>query len=280
MPNDLEENANGSSCPAAVIENVDKISEIIEIYRHVSSRSNAQELKIDHKTVLSHLSKVGFKKKLDVWVPGQLTPENMMDRLSICESLAKRNEIDSFLKRMVTGDEKWVTYENIALKRSWSNRSEAAQTGQTLNSDIHCRQLDRLKLVTDQKRPELANRRGVVFHQNNARPHTSVLTVQKLWELDWKSSHVISNGGRVASSRFPPDEGPSRINNHMGTIIREKNIPPTDPCFNVDFLWNPLNSLFCSPKVSGLQTPYLAMLKYRPRHLTIVQNYEVRRQNS
>ncbi|GFT92203.1 hypothetical protein TNCV_933761 [Trichonephila clavipes] len=27
------------------------------------------------------------------------------------------------------------------------------------------------KLVTDQKRPELANRRGVGFHQDNARPH-------------------------------------------------------------------------------------------------------------
>ncbi|GFW70638.1 transposase [Trichonephila clavipes] len=35
-------------------------------------------------------------------------------------------------------------------------------------------------------RPELANRRGVVFHQNNARPHTSVVTRQNLWELGWE----------------------------------------------------------------------------------------------
>ncbi|GFW66561.1 histone-lysine N-methyltransferase SETMAR [Trichonephila clavipes] len=40
------------------VENVDKITEIID--RHVSSRSIAQELKINHKTVLSHLRKVGF----------------------------------------------------------------------------------------------------------------------------------------------------------------------------------------------------------------------------
>ncbi|GFX23868.1 mariner Mos1 transposase [Trichonephila clavipes] len=57
---------------------------------------------------------------------------------------------------------------------------------QTLNLDIYCQQLDRLKLVTDQKRPDSANRRGVVFHQDNARPYTSVATRQKLWELDWK----------------------------------------------------------------------------------------------
>ncbi|GFW56715.1 histone-lysine N-methyltransferase SETMAR [Trichonephila clavipes] len=89
-----------------VVENVDKITEIIEDDRHVSSRSIALELKIDHKTVLSHLRKVGFKKKLHVWVPHQLTRKNMMDRISICEALNKRNEIHPFLKRMVTGDEK------------------------------------------------------------------------------------------------------------------------------------------------------------------------------
>ncbi|GFV89854.1 histone-lysine N-methyltransferase SETMAR [Trichonephila clavipes] len=86
-----------SSCPVPAIENVDKITEIIEVERHASSRGiTAQELKIDHKKVLSHLSKVELKKKLIVWVPHQLTPKNMMYRISICEALAKRNAIDHF----------------------------------------------------------------------------------------------------------------------------------------------------------------------------------------
>ncbi|GFT58606.1 guanine nucleotide-binding protein G(o) subunit alpha [Trichonephila clavipes] len=110
------------------VENVDKITEIIEVDRHFRSRSIAQELKIDHKTVLNHLCKVEFKKKLHVWGPHQLTPKNMMDRSSICEALAKRNGIDSFLKRMVTGEEKWVTYYNIVCKRSCSKCGETAQT--------------------------------------------------------------------------------------------------------------------------------------------------------
>ncbi|GFT68403.1 histone-lysine N-methyltransferase SETMAR [Trichonephila clavipes] len=101
-----------------VVENVDKITEIIEVDRHVSSPDIAQELKIDHKTVLNHLRKVGFKKKLNASVPHPLTPKNMMDQISICKTLAKRNEIDPFLKWMVTGDEKWVTYDNIVRKRS------------------------------------------------------------------------------------------------------------------------------------------------------------------
>ncbi|KAL9876423.1 histone-lysine N-methyltransferase SETMAR-like isoform 1-T3 [Glossina fuscipes fuscipes] len=167
-----------------VVENVDKIGEMIEVDRDVSSRNIAQELKIVHKTVLNHLHKAGFKKKPDVWVPHQLTGKNVMDRIFICEALAKRNEIDPFLKRMVTGDEKWITYDNPVRKRSWSKSGEAPQTvvkpgltawkvllriwwdwkgiiyyellpyGQTLNSDLYCQQLDRLKIAIDQKRPE------------------------------------------------------------------------------------------------------------------------------
>ncbi|GFU52222.1 histone-lysine N-methyltransferase SETMAR [Trichonephila clavipes] len=96
--------------------------------QHVSSCNICQELKTDHKTVLSYLRKVGFKKELHVWVPNQLSPKNMLDRIAICEALAKRNEINPFLKRIVIGDEKWVTYYNIVRKRSWSKCGEAAQT--------------------------------------------------------------------------------------------------------------------------------------------------------
>ncbi|GFU51868.1 histone-lysine N-methyltransferase SETMAR [Trichonephila clavipes] len=96
-----------------VVKNVDKFTEIIEVDRYVSRRSIAQELKVNHKTVLIHLRKVGFKKKRDVWVPHQLTPKKMIDGISLCESLAKRNEMDPFLKRMVIRNEKWVPYNNI-----------------------------------------------------------------------------------------------------------------------------------------------------------------------
>ena len=40
-----------------------------------------------------------------------------MDRVSICESLLKRNEIEPFLKQMITGDEKWSTYDNNVRKK-------------------------------------------------------------------------------------------------------------------------------------------------------------------
>jgi [histone H3]-lysine36 N-dimethyltransferase SETMAR len=215
-----------------IVKNVDGIMEIVEADRHLSTVSIAQELNISQKTVWNHLNKVGYKKKLHVWVPHELTQKNLMDRISICESLLNRNKIDPFLKRMITGDEKWITYDNIKRKRSWSNGNQLAQTmskpeltarkvllcvwwdwqgiiyyellpyGQTLNSVVYCQQLDRLKAAISQKRPALANRRGVVYHHDNARPHALLVTRQKLRELGWEV---------LMHPPYSPDLAPSEI---------------------------------------------------------------------
>jgi len=89
----------------SITEKSDEIMIKIEHDKHVSTEEIAKELGIDHKTVLNHLHKAGYKKKLDVWIP-QLSIRNMMDRINICDTLLKRNEIEPFLKRMITDDEK------------------------------------------------------------------------------------------------------------------------------------------------------------------------------
>ena len=137
-------------------------------------------------------------------------------RISICDSLLKRNETDPFLKRIITSDEKWVVYDNVVRKRSWSKRDEPAQStsksdihkkkvtlsvwwdskgivyfqllsrNQTINANFYRRQLMKLDKEIKEKWPELATRKGVIFHQDNARPHTSLVTRKKLLELGWK----------------------------------------------------------------------------------------------
>ncbi|KAJ0170385.1 hypothetical protein K1T71_014313 [Dendrolimus kikuchii] len=80
----------------------------------------AEELGIDHKTVLLHLKKAGYTKKLDIWVPHELTERNLMNRVLICDSLLRRNETEPFLKKLITSDEKWITYDKNVRKISWS----------------------------------------------------------------------------------------------------------------------------------------------------------------
>ena len=111
-----------------IVKKVDEIKKKIALDWHISSRNIATELNIDHKTVLNHLHNTGYQKKLDTWVPHGLTGKNLIDWVSSCESLLKRNEIEPFLKRMITGDEKWITYDNNVRKSSWSKPGEASQT--------------------------------------------------------------------------------------------------------------------------------------------------------
>jgi len=79
-----------------ITEKSDEIMVKVERDKHVET---ARELGIDHKTVLNHLHKAGYKKKFDVWVPHELSVRNMMDRINICAT--ERNEIEPFLKRMI-----------------------------------------------------------------------------------------------------------------------------------------------------------------------------------
>jgi len=152
----------------------DEIVRIIEQDRHISSYDIAKDLGICQQTVLNHLDKLGYKKKLDIWIPHDLSEKNLINRISICEYLLKRNEMEPFLKRMITGDEKWIRYDNNVRKRSWSKKDEAPQTiakprltprkamlsvwwdckgivhhkvlepGQTIDSVLYCQQLTRL----------------------------------------------------------------------------------------------------------------------------------------
>ncbi|XP_078051850.1 uncharacterized protein LOC144477998, partial [Augochlora pura] len=56
---------------------------------------------------------------------------------------------------------------------------------ETIDSAKYCSRLDKLKTSIEHKRPEIANRKGVVFHQDNAQPHVSLSTRQKLLEFGW-----------------------------------------------------------------------------------------------
>jgi len=114
-------------------------------------------------------------------------------------------------------DKKWVVYDNVAHKRSGGSSSEPSQknskeglhpkkimlsvwwnykdikvlyyellpSGRTIDSNVYCSQLSKLNEAMRSKRPELANRKGVVFHRDKARPHTLLITQNKLLNLGW-----------------------------------------------------------------------------------------------
>ena len=82
-----------------------------------------------------------------------------------------------------------MTASKVMLSVLWDWKGivyyEILEPGQMVDSVLYCQQLIRLQGEIQKKRPELVNRKGVVFHYDNARPLTSLMTRQKLSELAW-----------------------------------------------------------------------------------------------
>ena len=131
-------------------------------------------------------------------MPHELSQKNLDDRVVICTSLLARNKIEPFLNRMITGDKKWITYNNIVRKRTycepgkpspstskpnltlnkrmlciwWNIRGpihyELLKSNEKLNSENYYQQLDNLKTAVQKKRPTMFNRKDIILHHNNA----------------------------------------------------------------------------------------------------------------
>jgi len=108
------EDRERSGKPAVV--NDDQILTLIKnnLHFHYTTRDIVEILHISHMSVIRHLKTLEY----DVWMPHNLTEKNLMDRISICDSLLKRNENDPFLKRIISSEEKWIVYINVEQKRS------------------------------------------------------------------------------------------------------------------------------------------------------------------
>ena len=100
---------------------------------------------------------------------------------------------------------------------------ELLPENQTINSNKYCSQLDQLKAALDEKRPELVNRKRIIFYQDNARPHVSLMTRQKLLQL-----------GREVLIHLPysPDIAPSDFHLILSlqTSLNRKNFNSLEDC--------------------------------------------------
>ncbi|GFW11163.1 mariner Mos1 transposase [Trichonephila clavipes] len=138
--------------------------------------------------------------------------------------------MEPFLNKLITEDEKLILYENIKRKKSyckpgtssatvpkpsihqrkvllclWWDRKgpvyyELLKQRKIINTNLYCNLLDKLNAPIKEKRPALASRKWIVFHHDNAQPHTAMVTQQKLNALGWEVlGHLI----------YSPDIAPS-----------------------------------------------------------------------
>ena len=114
----------------------------------------------------------------------------------------------------MTSSERWILYNNVEWKRTENRRSWNhcqphqrlvfiqrrwcvyvglevspllwAPFGKPISSNKYCSHIDQVKATLDRKCLESVNRKCIIFHQDNSRPHVSLMTRQELLQLDWK----------------------------------------------------------------------------------------------
>ena len=110
-------------CPS--ITDTDLIKAYLDENPRSSVREIADTLNIPRTTIHDHLMKLG---SYEVLVSHQLTESNFLNRISTCNLLIQHNNREPFLKKLITGDECWILYDNTAHKRSWSSRDKCPPT--------------------------------------------------------------------------------------------------------------------------------------------------------
>ena len=102
---------------------------------HLTVREIKEVLKISKSIIKRHIQRLGLVKTLDISIPHKLKEVHLTKRINACDLHFKRNEFDSFFKPIITSDEKWIVYNNVVRKGSWSKRDEPPQT--TSKAELH-----------------------------------------------------------------------------------------------------------------------------------------------
>lgn len=197
----------------------DQIEAVIKNDKHASSREIAEVLGVHYSTICRHLQTMGKRYLVNTWVPHQLTDANKTNRINICQQLLGMYQRDDFLNRIITVDESWIYWDNVGhgkLNRSWrgsgdeptfATRHSSMTTRKhmitvfwdskgvllmnvlpvktSFNSDYYCNLLDKLKQAVQSQRRRLIDGgfHNIHFLHDNARPHKSIQSTQKLNSL-------------------------------------------------------------------------------------------------
>ena len=95
----------------------------------------ARTLGVTQPAISHRLKSLGMIQKQGNWVPYELTPRNAEPRFFTCETQLTRHKRKGFLHRIITGDEKWIHYDNPKKKKSWGPPGHAStSTGKAEHS--------------------------------------------------------------------------------------------------------------------------------------------------
>ncbi|XP_075862154.1 histone-lysine N-methyltransferase SETMAR isoform X2 [Microcebus murinus] len=215
--------------PETKVDN-DELKAVVEANPSQPTRELAARFDVSIPTILDHLKQIGKVKKLNRWVPHELSERQKRNRLEACLCLLSRHKGEPFLHRIITCDEKWILFDNRKRSARWLDKDEVPKhspklhnpqkklmvsvwwssagiihysfmkPGQLITADVYCKQLDEMMRMLSIKQPRLVDRDRPILLQDNARPHVTQRTLLKLQELDLET---------VCHPSYSPDLSPT-----------------------------------------------------------------------
>ena len=222
-----------------------ELKAVVELNPRTTLSELANEFNVDIATISRHLAAIGNVKKLEKWVPHDLTEKQQHRRFEIASSLLLRNKTEPFLDRIITCDEKWIRYDNRQRSGQWLDYAEAPkhfpkpdlfpkktmvtvwwfskgiihysflEPGKTINSASYSKELTIVNQKLSKIWPALVNRKGPILLHDNARPHIGKITQKKLNQLGYEV---------LPHPPYSPDLSPTDYNmfKHLDHFLREK----------------------------------------------------------
>lgn len=209
---------SGRPKSATTPEIVEKVHAMVSKDRRLKTSEIAEAVNISKERATYILNEELAMKKLSArWLPRLRSVDQKLVRMQIsreCLERFRKNKVD-FMRRFITTDETWVhhyTPETKQQSKQWRHsgspppkKAKAVASagkvmasifwdakgillidylpkGQTITGVYYASLLDKLKQKVNEKRPGLAKKK-IIFHQDNARPHTSVIAMAKIHEL-------------------------------------------------------------------------------------------------
>ncbi len=201
-------------------DNIQRVQEAVETERRSRIADISEELNMSETSVQTILkTDLKMSKLSPKFIPKLLTAEQMRFRVQLCEeNLARLREDNALLSKIITGDESWVSVQEVPLKRDskeWHpkggtcplqairNRSarktmvtvffdmqgpvhtEFMPAGETITADSYCETIKRLKERVRRKCPHLWEHnvdgdRTFLLQHDNASSHTAIPTLALL----------------------------------------------------------------------------------------------------
>jgi len=233
-----------------------ELQEILDEDDTLSQQEMAEMLNVDQATISRRLKVMGKIQKCGKWVPHELTERQQENRKIMSEMLLQRQQRKGFLHRIVTGDEKWIYFENPKRKKSWVDPGQASTStakpnrfgkkrmlcvwwdqkgimyhellkpGETVNTDRYRQQMINLNHALIEKRPEWARRHGkVILLHDNAPAHKAKPVQDTIKSLGWDL---------LPHPPYSPDLAPSdyHLFASMGHALKEQHFKTSEELEN------------------------------------------------